>query len=630
VQGRTVTIYIINPVNIGTPSDGTVTTSKLSGNITMPGTLTVGAFDVAFDSPTFFVDNSNSRVGLGTATPSVPVDIVGEVKISSHLTLGTTSKVQFGDSGTYIHQSADGVLDLVSDTEIEINATTIDVNGALDVSGAITGTLATAAQTNITSVGTLSALTVTGDANFDSGTLFVDSSANAVGIGTDNPSDKVQILDSGNLALRVESSGASNQSAVWTENNAGSINGMFVYGSSHSTYGAIGAGEGAFYSNTNINIMSDSASGVIKFSTGSSGGSERLRINSTGIDVTGTITGDDGLSIQGGTGNAYLQVGSDTGSWTWKNYRSSHKLALEDSDGTGEVLSFSTAGEALFGSNVGLIDNKLLMFGTGQDGRMFFDPSTNGFTITATNGTANNLHLKSNEILLSQANAINHLRMVANTGIIINEGSADLDFRVESNDASHMFFVDGGTNRVGINTASPVGDGLTINVGGNGSEGNPVLFLGGDVGYSLNFWLDGTAAYMGQNSANRALRLYSGAETAGVNLANGGTSFGTFSDERLKENIQDIGSVIEKIKDIRCVTFNRTDVEDAQETIGFIAQDFIGKFDQVLDESKVLDTDEETRYSIKYTETIPVLLKAIQEQQTLIESLTARITTLEG
>ena len=29
-------------------------------------------------------------------------------------------------------------------------------------------------------------------------------------------------------------------------------------------------------------------------------------------------------------------------------------------------------------------------------------------------------------------------------------------------------------------------------------------------------------------------------------------------------------------------------------------------------------------------ETIPVLTKAIQEQQTLIESLTARIETLEG
>jgi len=54
------------------------------------------------------------------------------------LLLSATDQLQFGDSGTFIHQSADGVLDLVSDTEIELNATTIDVNGNLDVSGTIT------------------------------------------------------------------------------------------------------------------------------------------------------------------------------------------------------------------------------------------------------------------------------------------------------------------------------------------------------------------------------------------------------------------------------------------------------------------------------------------------------------
>jgi hypothetical protein len=51
------------------------------------------------------------------------------------LLLNSSRQLQFGDSGTYIHQSADGVLDLVSDTELELNATTIDINGAVDISG---------------------------------------------------------------------------------------------------------------------------------------------------------------------------------------------------------------------------------------------------------------------------------------------------------------------------------------------------------------------------------------------------------------------------------------------------------------------------------------------------------------
>jgi len=47
----------------------------------------------------------------------------------------STNRLEFGDNASYIHQSADGVLDLVSDTEIELTATTIDINGAVEVSG---------------------------------------------------------------------------------------------------------------------------------------------------------------------------------------------------------------------------------------------------------------------------------------------------------------------------------------------------------------------------------------------------------------------------------------------------------------------------------------------------------------
>ncbi len=189
---------------------------------------------------------------------------------------------------------------------------------------------------------------------------------------------------------------------------------------------------------------------------------------------------------------------------------------------------------------------------------------------------------------------------------------------------------------IGVGGASGGGDQpaakLHIKQAANKSEGDSHFRIEG-AGYSGFHWLNGTAYYIGQNSNGRQLRMYSGSnEAVGVYLTNGGNSWSSYSDERLKENITDIGSVTEKIKDIRCVTYNRKDVDDENkhETIGFIAQDFVGKFDQVLDESKVLDSDEETRYSIRYTETIPILMKAIQEQQTLIESLTARIETLEG
>ena len=86
------------------------------------------------------------------------------------LMMSSTNRLEFGDTGTYIHQSADGVLDLVSDTEIEINATTIDINGAVAMDGAMTG------GTNITISGELDAATldISGNADID-GTLEADA-----------------------------------------------------------------------------------------------------------------------------------------------------------------------------------------------------------------------------------------------------------------------------------------------------------------------------------------------------------------------------------------------------------------------------------------------------------------------
>ena len=52
-------------------------------------------------------------------------------------TVTTDTKIQFRDTGLYINSSADGQLDIVADTEIQIAATTVDLNGVLDVSGNI-------------------------------------------------------------------------------------------------------------------------------------------------------------------------------------------------------------------------------------------------------------------------------------------------------------------------------------------------------------------------------------------------------------------------------------------------------------------------------------------------------------
>ena len=75
--------------------------------------------------------------------------------------LSSTDRLQFGDAGTFIHQSADGVLTIESDT-------TVDINGAVALNGAVTG------ATNVTLSGELDAapLDLSGNADI-AGTLII-------------------------------------------------------------------------------------------------------------------------------------------------------------------------------------------------------------------------------------------------------------------------------------------------------------------------------------------------------------------------------------------------------------------------------------------------------------------------
>jgi cytoskeletal protein CcmA (bactofilin family) len=101
-------------------------------------------------------------------------------QFSDDLLLTTTEKLQFRDTAIYINSSADGQLDLVADTEIQIAATTIDINGAVALNGAITG------ATNITLSGELDAATldISGNADID-GTLEADAiTINGTAIGS--------------------------------------------------------------------------------------------------------------------------------------------------------------------------------------------------------------------------------------------------------------------------------------------------------------------------------------------------------------------------------------------------------------------------------------------------------------
>ncbi len=63
------------------------------------------------------------------------VDIDGAVNIAATTTVATNNKISFRDAAIYLASSADGQLDIVADDEVQIAATTLDINGNVDISG---------------------------------------------------------------------------------------------------------------------------------------------------------------------------------------------------------------------------------------------------------------------------------------------------------------------------------------------------------------------------------------------------------------------------------------------------------------------------------------------------------------
>jgi hypothetical protein len=304
-------------------------------------------------------------------------------------------------------------LTVTDDASIGGDAT---ITGTLGVTGNITGTLATAAQPNITSVGTLTALTGgTGDLNWDSGTLFVDSSANNVGIGTTSVGTKLNIR-----------SDASDDGILLEKSDGTDIARLFYDGTSTNARFDMFSGGSA--------TVQIKASGDTHFSGGNVGigtSIERVRIDASGGLITKPAAGGHAVFNENSV-DADFRVESDT---------STHAL-------------FVDGGTSRVGINKAAPDRALdVHSGSASDITTFAnDAGSYTFGKSANMGS---LDLAADASFRIRHGATESVRF-GPSETTFNEGSADVDFRVESDGNANMLFVDGGANAVGIGTGAPL------------------------------------------------------------------------------------------------------------------------------------------------------------------------------
>jgi len=114
--------------------------------------------------------------------------------------------------------------------------------------------------------------------------------------------------------------------------------------------------------------------------------------------------------------------------------------------------------------------------------------------------------------------------------------------------------------------------------------------------------------------------------TYGVYLTNTGSSWNAVSDERMKTIVEPIQNASAKVATLRAVMGYYNNDKSQTRRPFLIAQDV----QAVLPEAVNVQDVETGTLGMSYTDTIPLLVAAIKEQQALIASLTARIAALEA
>jgi hypothetical protein len=208
---------------------------------------------------------------------------------------------------------------------------------------------------------------------------------------------------------------------------------------------------------------------------------------------------------------------------------------------------------------------------------------------------------------------------------------ATLDITDAGNNRSMMFAISG-TERARIDTSGnflvgtttaveklTVNGNISINTSGNpllqiktsGAGNNPILRLQADT---VTWDIQGTFS----NAGDELYLIYAGSNRGYFNSATG--SYVPVSDRNLKKDITDISYGLSAVMALRPVEYlMKTESEGSQKHLGFIAQEA-----QTVVPNSVSEMTDGI-FGMDKTEIIAVLVKGMQEQQAIIESLKARL-----
>jgi hypothetical protein len=346
------------------------------------------------------------------------------------------------------------------------------------------------------------------------------------------------------------------------------------------------------------------------------------------------LSGSDGLSDIDGTAATPAIRGTDTNTGIF--FPAADTIAFSE-DGT-EVARFDNAGNLGIGTSSP--SNRLsVVTASGGDGFISVSsPTTETAGVLVNGGTSSN----KGAIVRFQKNASTKWTMGTDSAIIggtsdnfhLYGGGAD-SILFSTNAAERMRIDSGGRAVIGGTTGASYFNNAKLTVYGDGFAGKSDSGFvigsetsGGTTFGALSLGSSFGAAGLGDFNlilqTNAGKRIYVQNRSAGVYLADGGTSWTSNSDERIKKNLVPIEDGLNKVCTLRSVIGEYIGDELERKRPFLIAQDV----DAVLPEA--VDKTKEDVWGVQYSDVIPLLVASIKELNAKVDAQAARIAALEA